>query len=47
MRFGELPEEVSNTISGLSLTDLENLSEALLDFTNLPDVQNWLSQLQD
>ncbi|NET71945.1 MAG: Rpn family recombination-promoting nuclease/putative transposase [Sphaerospermopsis sp. SIO1G2] len=46
-RFGELPEEVRNSISGLSLTDLENLSEALLDFTSLPDVQSWLSQLQD
>ena len=46
-RFGELPEEVKNNISGLSLTNLENLSEALLDFTSLQDLQVWLNQLQD
>nr|WP_268932465.1 DUF4351 domain-containing protein [Sphaerospermopsis reniformis] len=46
-RFGELPEEVINNIAKLSLTNLENLGEALLDFTSLQDVQIWLSQLQD
>ncbi|WP_242031172.1 DUF4351 domain-containing protein [Anabaena sp. FACHB-1237] len=46
-RFGELPEEVKNKITKLSLTNLENLAEALLDFTNLLDVQVWLNQLQD
>ncbi|WYL92854.1 MAG: Rpn family recombination-promoting nuclease/putative transposase [Gloeotrichia echinulata IR180] len=46
-RFGKLPEEVKNNISGLSLTNLENLSEALLDFTSLQDLQVWLNQLQD
>ncbi|MBK1989973.1 Rpn family recombination-promoting nuclease/putative transposase [Sphaerospermopsis aphanizomenoides BCCUSP55] len=46
-RLGELPEENKNTISGLSLTNLENLGEALLDFTNLQDLQSWLIQMQD
>ncbi|WP_353931456.1 DUF4351 domain-containing protein [Okeanomitos corallinicola TIOX110] len=46
-RLGELPEEFKNNISGLSLTNLENLGEALLDFTSLQDLQSWLSQVQD
>lgn len=46
-RLGELPEEPKDTISGLSLTNLENLGEALLDFTSLQDLQSWLSQVQD
>lgn len=46
-RLGELPEELKNNISGLSLNNLENLGEALLDFTSLQDLQTWLSQLQN
>jgi len=41
-RFGELSEEMHNSISGLSLTALEDLSESLLDFNNLADLQAWL-----
>ncbi|WP_445634019.1 DUF4351 domain-containing protein [Nostoc sp. DSM 114161] len=41
-RFGELPQEMRFSISGLSLPVLENLSEALLDFTSLADLQAWL-----
>lgn len=41
-RFGDLPDEISVTISKLSLTVLEDLSEALLDFSNLADLQAWL-----
>ncbi len=41
-RFGEISEEMCSSISGLPLTSLENLSEALLDFTNLTDLQTWL-----
>jgi hypothetical protein len=41
-RFGDLPDELRVTISGLSLAALENLSEALLDFNNLSDLQAWL-----
>ncbi len=41
-RFGEISEEMRSSISGLPLTTLENLSEALLDFTSLADLQAWL-----
>ncbi|AFZ56590.1 Rpn family recombination-promoting nuclease/putative transposase [Anabaena cylindrica FACHB-243] len=46
-RLGELPEEENNNITQLSLSNLENLGEALLDFTSLQDLQSWLSQVQD
>ncbi|HYX15898.1 MAG TPA: Rpn family recombination-promoting nuclease/putative transposase [Nostoc sp.] len=41
-RFGELSEEIRSSISGLPLPVLEDLSEALLDFTSLADLQVWL-----
>ncbi|MCC5602876.1 Rpn family recombination-promoting nuclease/putative transposase [Nostoc favosum] len=41
-RFGELSEEIRSSISGLPLPVLEDLSEALLDFTTLVDLQVWL-----
>ncbi len=41
-RFGDLSEEMRISISGLPLTVLEDLSEALLDFVNLADLQAWL-----
>ena len=41
-RFGALSEEMRDAISGLPLTVLEDLSEALLDFVNLADLQAWL-----
>jgi predicted transposase/invertase (TIGR01784 family) len=41
-RFGELSAEIRGSISALPLTVMENLSEALLDFTNLNDLQIWL-----
>ncbi|MDD1421044.1 Rpn family recombination-promoting nuclease/putative transposase [Dolichospermum sp. ST_sed1] len=46
-RFGELSGEIRTTISALPLPVLEDLSEALLDFTNLADLQVWLTALQD
>ncbi|BAY96349.1 hypothetical protein NIES37_02810 [Tolypothrix tenuis PCC 7101] len=42
-RFGELSEETRSAISHLSLPVLEDLSEALLDFTSLADLQAWLA----
>ncbi|MEI6328840.1 MAG: Rpn family recombination-promoting nuclease/putative transposase [Pseudanabaena sp. ELA645] len=42
-RFGDLSEEIRVTISGLPLTVLEDLSEALLDFSDLADLQAWLN----
>lgn len=41
-RFGEMSEETRSSISGLPLPVLEDLSEALLDFTSVADLQAWL-----
>jgi predicted transposase/invertase (TIGR01784 family) len=42
-RFGqELSEEMRSSISSLPLSDKEKLSEDLLDFTNVADLQVWL-----
>ncbi|MBU7581534.1 MAG: Rpn family recombination-promoting nuclease/putative transposase [Nostoc sp. TH1S01] len=41
-RFGQLSDEMRLSISGLPLPVLEDLSEALLDFGSLADVQVWL-----
>jgi hypothetical protein len=41
-RVGELPEEVKKQVLTLSLADLEVLGEALLDFTAIDDLLNWL-----
>ena len=42
-RFGELSEEMRSSISSLPLPVLEDLSEALLDFTSLADLQAWIA----
>ncbi len=42
-RFGEVPENLKNQLSDLSLEELENLSEDIFDFTNFEDVSNWLA----
>ncbi|QHG17361.1 Rpn family recombination-promoting nuclease/putative transposase [Nostoc sp. ATCC 53789] len=41
-RFGKLSEEIRSSISSLPVPVLEDLSEALLDFTSLADLQVWL-----
>ncbi|MGB3789998.1 MAG: Rpn family recombination-promoting nuclease/putative transposase [Phormidesmis sp.] len=46
-RFGELPEDFQLTVSELPLTTLEELGEALLDFSNTAEVQEWLSGHSD
>uniref|UniRef100_B8HN48 DUF4351 domain-containing protein n=1 Tax=Cyanothece sp. (strain PCC 7425 / ATCC 29141) TaxID=395961 RepID=B8HN48_CYAP4 len=43
-RFGELPDNLQQSIDSLSLSQIENLAEALLDFTTLADLQTWLEQ---
>ena len=45
-RLGELPQEVRSVILGLSLSMLEELGEALLDFTSVADLQAWLEEHQ-
>lgn len=42
-RFGELTPEMRSAITGLPLPVLEDLSEALLDFTSVADLQSWLA----
>ncbi|MBL1197799.1 MAG: Rpn family recombination-promoting nuclease/putative transposase [Nostoc sp. GBBB01] len=42
-RFGEVPDEMRSFIFDLPLPVLEDLSEALLDFTSVADLQAWLS----
>lgn len=41
-RVGELPEDVKKQVQSLSLQNLEALGEALLDFTTIEDLLNWL-----
>ncbi|MBD2295557.1 DUF4351 domain-containing protein [Anabaena sphaerica FACHB-251] len=45
-RFGELPQETKAKIQTLSLNQLEELGEALLDFTAIEDLLNWLETHQ-
>ncbi|MEO0853672.1 MAG: DUF4351 domain-containing protein [Cyanobacteria bacterium J06648_11] len=40
-RFGEVPEESDTRIESLSLEDLEQLGEALLDFDSVEDRAAW------
>jgi hypothetical protein len=41
-RVGSLPDSVQSQVKALSLHQLEILSEALLDFSSLNDLSNWL-----
>ena len=43
-RVGELPEDVRQRVEVLSLEELENLGEALLDFSSMADLQVWLEE---
>ena len=43
-RVGELPEDVRQQVEILSLEELENLGEALLDFSSMADLQVWLEE---
>jgi predicted transposase/invertase (TIGR01784 family) len=43
-RLGSVPSAVTEQIQQLTVPQLEDLGEALLDFTTLVDVEGWLSQ---
>ncbi len=45
-RVGELSPELQERIKSLSLNQLETLGEALLDFTAMEDLLNWLQTNQ-
>ncbi|HEY9728191.1 MAG TPA: DUF4351 domain-containing protein, partial [Chroococcales cyanobacterium] len=40
-RLGEVTPQVQERIQNLSIAQLENLGEALLDFTNVTDLEAW------
>ncbi|MDY6896546.1 MAG: Rpn family recombination-promoting nuclease/putative transposase [Cyanobacteriota bacterium] len=44
-RVGELPQPVRQRVESLSLEQLENLGEALLDFNSMADLQAWLEEV--
>ncbi|BAY21434.1 hypothetical protein NIES2100_11880 [Calothrix sp. NIES-2100] len=46
-RVGELSQELRDRIDSLSLEQLENLGEALLDFTGVADLSSWLEAVQN
>ncbi|MGB3786821.1 MAG: PD-(D/E)XK nuclease family transposase, partial [Phormidesmis sp.] len=46
-RFGALPEITRNEITMLTIEALEELSEALLDFSRLDDLDTWLIDKTD
>jgi predicted transposase YdaD len=43
-RLGAIPDRSSVQIQQLSVPQLEDLGEALLDFTSLADLEGWLNQ---
>jgi hypothetical protein len=43
-RVGNISIELQERVKSLSLERLEDLGEALLDFTNLAELEAWLSQ---
>ncbi|MGV0025421.1 DUF4351 domain-containing protein [Phormidesmis priestleyi] len=42
-KIGEVPEAARSRIQALAIADLETLGEALLDFSDLTDLENWLA----
>ena len=46
-RVGDVSAVVRSKIDLLSLPQLENLGEALLDFSSIQDLEDWLAQHSD
>ncbi|AFY33526.1 DUF4351 domain-containing protein [Calothrix sp. PCC 7507] len=46
-RLGEINQSLIERIQRLSIEQLENLGEALLDFSNIADLETWLNQQQE
>lgn len=44
-RVGALPETLLSQLANLSLTQIESLAEALLDFQTIADLETWLESL--
>ncbi|MEO1430255.1 MAG: Rpn family recombination-promoting nuclease/putative transposase [Cyanobacteria bacterium J06632_19] len=45
-RVGELPAPARQGVENLSLEQLENLGEALLDFNSMSDLETWLEEVK-
>ena len=45
-RLGAVPQASQNQIQTLSIAQLEDLGEALLDFSDLPALESWLANLE-
>ena len=43
-RIGEIDASLIEGVEDLSIEQLENLGEALLDFSSVTDLENWLNQ---
>lgn len=43
-KVGELPDSTRSQIDALAIVQLEALGEALLDFSNLSDLEAWLME---
>ncbi|MEH1919130.1 DUF4351 domain-containing protein [Nostoc sp.] len=43
-RIDEIDASLIGRIKGLSIEQLENLGEALLDFSSVADLETWLNQ---
>ena len=46
-RVGELPQLWRDRVNSLSLEQLENLGEALLDFQGIRDLETWWRNLEE
>jgi hypothetical protein len=44
-RIGEIESSLIQRVQALSIEQLEELGEALLDFTSIGDVENWLQSV--
>lgn len=45
-QVGELPQPIRQRVENLSSEQLENLGEALLDFSSMADLEAWLEELE-
>lgn len=43
-RLGTIPQNLQGSLDGLSIAQLEELEDQLLDFTQMADLENWLQQ---
>jgi heme oxygenase len=44
-RIGEIESSLIQKVQALSVEQLEELGEALLDFTSIEDLENWLQSV--